>query len=298
MGHDQVVPESLTEPTLFVGCAMWANRAWVGPYLPAETKPAGQLAAYARWCNAVEGNTTFYGLPAQRSVERWAEQAPAGFRFVFKVPREITHERRLRGVDDELAAFCARMAPLGARLGPTSVQLPASFGPRDLPVLEAFLCRLPHDRPWAVEVRHPAFSAGGDVERALNDVLHDHGVNRVLLDSRALFAAPAVTPAEVAAYGAKPRLAVRPVATGPYPIIRFIGQSAAAANPAFWQPWLAKLALWLGQGRSPFFFVHTPDNSEALGLAATFRRQAGGDPGPLPAANPAFSEQLPLIDAP
>ena len=49
---------------LGVGCPMWANREWVGSHLPADTAPGDELAAYAGVCNAVEGNTTFYGLPS------------------------------------------------------------------------------------------------------------------------------------------------------------------------------------------------------------------------------------------
>jgi uncharacterized protein YecE (DUF72 family) len=250
---------------------MWANRDWVGRYLPADTRPGEELLAYRRWCNAVEGNTTFYGVPSARTVERWRAQTPPTFRFVFKLPRTITHERRLRDGGDELAAFCARVAPLGERLGPTSVQLPASFSPGELDVLDRFLVTLPRDRPWAVEVRHPAFSDGGPEERALNDLLHGHGVDRILLDSRALFAGPADTAEEQETKRRKPRLPVRPVATAHHPVVRFVGQTHVGPNAPFWAPWAAKVAAWLGQGREPFFFLHTPDNVVALDLARRFR---------------------------
>lgn len=255
---------------LRVGCALWAYRPWFGTVLPAA-RPGRELAAYASALNAVEGNTTFYALPDPGSVARWAQQAPSSFRFVCKVPQSITHERRLRGVRAELDAFLARLEPLGERLGPVSVQLPASFGPDDLGVLDRFLGEVPKvDRTWVVEVRHPAFFAGGTHERRVDEILAARGVDRVILDSRALFAGPCDTPAERDAFGRKPRLPVRPVALGAHPIVRLIGQTDPEANPPFWERWLGVVARWVAQGREPIVFLHTPDNVAAPLLARRF----------------------------
>jgi len=95
--------------TLYVGCPMWAQRAWVGRFLPVDTPSGRELHAYCRLLNAVEGNTTFYATPTPEIVARWRDQALPGFRFVFKVPKHITHDRRLRGIATELTAFCQLM---------------------------------------------------------------------------------------------------------------------------------------------------------------------------------------------
>jgi len=255
---------------LGVGCPMWANRDWVGSALPAGTPVGGELAAYARVLNAVEGNTTFYALPAPETVERWRAATPEGFRFMFKLPRTVTHDRRLRDTGAEMREFAERFAPLVDRLGPVLVQLPASFSPDDLPVLGAFLATVPTEFPWAVEVRHPGFHAGGDHERELNDRLHLAGANRVVFDSRPVFAGPRETPEEIDAWEKKPRLAVRAVATADQPIVRFIGQTDAAANPPFWAPWVDRVARWVRDGRRPLVFLHTPDNLVAPELCHAF----------------------------
>ncbi len=249
---------------------MWANRAWVGPYFPASTRSGAELAVYAQWCNAVEGNTTFYALPDAETVDRWREMAPPGFRFLFKVPREVTHDRKLRHADAELRVFLERIAPLRECMGPLSVQLPASFEPEDLPVLDRFLAEVPRDVSWSVEVRHRDFEADGPAEREVNDLLHRHGVDRVLIDTRALFAAPPKTREEHEAWENKPRLAVRPVATAADPVVRFIGQSNAEATAHHWQPWVAKVAAWIEQGRRPHVMIHTPDNRLAPELNRRF----------------------------
>ena len=175
---------------------MWAYKAWQGRQLPERLTRDEQLPAYATWCNAVEGNTTFYGLPSASTVESWAEQTPADFRFLFKLPRTITHERRLRGADDEVREFLELLAPLGERATTLSIQLPASFGPPDLGALATFVRRLPtidtDGHRFAVEVRHPAFFETGSVAReTLQRILADEGVEWITLDSTTLFARPA-----------------------------------------------------------------------------------------------------------
>lgn len=270
---------------LDVGSPMWADRRWVGTLFPTDTPPGEELGVYATWVTAVEGNTTFYAVPDAGTVLRWRDQTPEDFQFCFKVPRTISHDRRLRHVDDLLTDFVRRMSPLGSRLGPTWLQLPPSFGPDDLDVLAAFLVSLPSDRPWGVEVRNTAFQAEGSHERALHDLLHAHGVERVLIDTRAVFAGPRETPAEIEAFERKPRLRVRPVALGNRPVVRFIGQTSHGANPAFWRPWVEKVVQWIGEGRSPVVVIHTPDNERAPEHAREFHAAVAAvcEVAPLPA---------------
>lgn len=284
------------ERVLRVGCAIWAERSWVGQWYPADTPPGRELAAYATWCTAVEGNTTFYGIPSPATVARWGADAPPEFRFWFKLPRTITHDRRLRGADAELSEALDRLAPLGERAS-ISIQLPGSFAPDDLGALARFLAGLPTDWTFGVEVRHERFCDGGGDERALNDLLAHHGAERIIIDTRAVMAGPRHTRAEIEAVERKPRLTVRPVAIGPNPVVRFIGQTAAEANPEWWAKWVPKVAQWLDEGRSPTVFIHTPDNAVAPPLARRFHdevRALRPDLTPLPIPDTA-SAQLRLL---
>lgn len=246
---------------------MWANRAWVGRWFPEDTAPGRELEAYASWCTTVEGNTTFYATPDPATIHHWAEQVPESFRFCFKLPRAITHERRLRNCAEELTSFLRRIDALAPNLGPVQIQLPASFGPDGMDALQHFVAQLSSAFQWAIEVRHPDFFAGGDAERPLDDFLAAKGINRVILDSRALFAAPPETEAEREAHEAKPRVPVRAVATADQPLIRLIGRTDAAASLEMWEPWFPKLAAWMDAGLSPHVFAHTPDNRDAPELA-------------------------------
>jgi uncharacterized protein YecE (DUF72 family) len=255
---------------LHVGCAMWTHAAWQGHYLPVSRSARDRLRAYATWCNAVEGNTTFYATPALDTVKSWAEQTPADFRFLLKLPKLITHERRLVGVDDPLRAFLAAVEPLGRRVHGLWVQLPPSFSPADLGALTGFLRRLPRGHRYAVEVRHHGFFEDPRSQQELEKALGDVGAEWVTFDTTVLFERPPTSDAEREAWRNKPRLPRRSRALTSYPVVRYLGRDDPERTAAGWQPWLDPVADWLREGRSPTVFIHTPDNVDALELARRF----------------------------
>jgi uncharacterized protein YecE (DUF72 family) len=255
---------------LHVGCAMWAYAPWQGRYLPVSRSPRDRLRAYATWCNAVEGNTTFYATPALDTVTSWAGQTSPEFRFILKLPKSITHERRLANVGDPLRAFLAAIEPLGPRAHALWVQLPPSFGPGDVGTLTGFLRGLPPEYRYSVEVRHRGFFDDPRSEQQLERALGDVGAEWVTLDTTVLFESPPATDAEREAWRKKPRLPCRSRALTSYPVVRYIGRDDAARTVAGWQPWLDTVADWLREGRSPTVFIHTPDNVDALELARRF----------------------------
>ncbi|GAA0528042.1 DUF72 domain-containing protein [Paractinoplanes ferrugineus] len=251
---------------LSVGCAMWSHKAWTARMVPAKGKP---LPAYARWCDAVEGNTTFYATPAPETVESWAAQTPPEFRFVLKFPKAVTHEHRLTGTAPLISQFMRVMAPLGPRLHAYWIQLPGSFGPGELPALARLLDELPPQHRYAVEVRHPGFFAEpGPLEEVLAG-----RAEWVPFDTTAFFATPPTSDAERDAWARKPRMPHRTTALTAHPIVRYLGRDATAETIAGWQPWVHTAARWLREGRSPTVFLHTPDNADAPALARIFHSE-------------------------
>jgi len=249
---------------------MWTYAPWQGRYLPHSLSPRERLRAYATWCNAVEGNTTFYATPALDTVKSWAEQTAPDFRFILKLPKPITHERRLADVEDPLRAFLAAIEPLGERAHSLWIQLPPSFGPADLEALAGFLRRLPYGHRYCVEVRHRAFFANPRSEQRLERVLAEAGAEWVSFDTTVLFEDPPVSDAEREAWMKKPRLPRRSRALTGDPVVRYIGRDEEARTVAGWQPWVGTVAGWLREGRSPTVFIHTPDNVGAPGLVRRF----------------------------
>lgn len=273
---------------LHVGCAMWTHSAWHGRYLPRSLSPHDRLRAYATWCNAVEGNTTFYATPAAGTVTSWAAQTGPDFRLILKLPRLVTHERRLASGDDVVRDFLAAIEPLGRRAHALWIQLPPSFGPADLGALTAFLRRLPREHRYAVEVRHRAFFCDRRSEQQLETALGMAGAEWVTFDTSVLFQSPPASDAEREAWAHKPRLPRRTRALTACPVVRYLGRDETAPTVAGWQHWLDAVTGWLAEGRSPTIFIHTPGNADALGLARRFHDQARArvpqiEPLPAPA---------------
>ncbi len=276
-------------PELRVGCPMWAHPPWVGRFL-SPGRRGEELAEYATWCNAVEGNTTFYAIPSPSTIARWAEQAPSDFRFAFKAPRTVTHDRRLRPeAHRDLAAFLRAIEPLGERVGPVQLQLPPSFGPDGAAALAGFVTRLPTTHRWAVELRHRAFFDGGDLQRRLDDTLREVGVARVVLDTRPLYASDEHSDAAVGERRSKPQLPIVTDAMGDEPIVRVIGPDDVVAADDGLTAWIPSIVEWIAEERSPYLFVHQPENRESPAIARRIHAAVAAlVPGlrPLPEPDP------------
>jgi uncharacterized protein YecE (DUF72 family) len=143
--------------SIMVGCSGWNYADWRGPVY--NDAPSRQwLELYAERFETVEVNSTFYRLPATRSVARWAEQVPAGFCFAVKVSRYLTHVRRLQAVHEGAARLLERLEPLqdAGKLGPLLWQLPETFT-RDDERLAHALEALPQGLHHCIEFRHPSW---------------------------------------------------------------------------------------------------------------------------------------------
>jgi uncharacterized protein YecE (DUF72 family) len=102
---------------------------WTIPKLCAEAFPTAgsHLERYATRFNAAEINSSFYRPHKPITYARWASSVPPGFRFAVKVPREITHIRKLAAITEPLERFLSEVTALGDALGPLLVQLPPSL---------------------------------------------------------------------------------------------------------------------------------------------------------------------------
>lgn len=256
--------------TLYYGCPVWAHRGWVGNVFPPEAKPQDYLRHYAEVFNAVEANSTFYALPKAEIVQRWAADVPKTFRFCFKMPRAISHDSRLVGAEAETQRLFERLQPLGEQLGPFFLQLPPSFDGRGLSVLKAYLQSLPGDFSYAVELRHPDWFDEGPHEARLHDLLRTMNIERVLFDSRPLFASAPADATTAAAQAKKPRVPVRRKPVLSRPFVRFVASNDPRASSGFLGQWPDEVARCLDAGQDAYFFTHAPDETFAPRHARVF----------------------------
>lgn len=137
---------------IYIGVAGWQFEHWRCRFYPCDLPPGRWLRYVASRFNTVEVNVTFYRVPEERQLRNWAWETPRDFVFAIKAPKVITHERGLEETEEELRDFLKSVEALGRKKGPILFQLPASFTPSKMPILEKFLSSLSKGA-YAVEVR-------------------------------------------------------------------------------------------------------------------------------------------------
>lgn len=141
---------------LSTGTSGFSYKEWLGKFYPEKLPGEAMLRYYAAHFDTVEINNTFYRMPAEPMLARWASEVPAGFTFTLKAPRRITHEKRLRDAQGDVAELCRRASALGDRLAVLLFQLPP-FLKKDLPRLRDFLPLVPAGLRAAFEFRNDSW---------------------------------------------------------------------------------------------------------------------------------------------
>ncbi|AHL76310.1 hypothetical protein CH92_14925 [Stutzerimonas stutzeri] len=143
-----------TTPVL-LGTAGWSLPREQWPEFAAE---GTHLQRYASRLSAVEINSAFYRPHRPATYAKWADSVPEAFRFCVKVPKQITHERRLVDGEELLERFLDECGHLGVKLGCLLVQLPPSLS-YDLASAAAFIeaLRDRYEGPVAIEPRHASW---------------------------------------------------------------------------------------------------------------------------------------------
>lgn len=106
------LPSQALQHALYAGTSGWAYPTWKPDFYPAKLPAAKFLEHYASRLNTVEVNYTFRKLATETQLNKWLAATPPNFRFSFKAPQNITHIRRLRDCQNELASFVESLRPV------------------------------------------------------------------------------------------------------------------------------------------------------------------------------------------
>ena len=233
------------------------------------------LASYASVFNTVEGNTSFYRIPDADTVSAWRDAVSGrDFRFCFKLPRSVTHERSPNF--DDLQRFLRAIEPLGEHLGPLFVQLPATIGASHIGELEKLFDRLPSQQRAVIEVRDKEFFTDPSILESLIDA---YSLGRVVLDSRPIFQGDHTHPDVQAALHAKPDLPVLPDVYNGLEFVRLILHPDLPGNAPYLREWASRIAASLQAGKTSYMMIHCPNNLHCPPLAEQFHDGLRAEPG-------------------
>jgi len=269
-----------TQGAIRTGTAGWVFEPWRGTFFPEGLVQKKELAFASSRLGSIEINATFRANQKPESFAKWAGEARDGFVFAIKGPQLVTHIKRLKNCEQELANFFASgPLALGNKLGPFVWQLPPniSYNPD---VLSAFLALLPRttddyvaiagkaderlrSKPYlntanvgqirhAIEMRNASF----DVPE-VNALLARHNVARVIADT--------------------PDNPARDL-TADFAYCRLQGPARGDGGgylPADIADWSATTKAWAAAGKDVFaYFVHE-DKLHAPANAIALRQAAG-----------------------
>jgi uncharacterized protein YecE (DUF72 family) len=156
--------------SIHLGASGWTYDHWKERFYPSDVPKKRWFEYYCEHFQTVELNASFYRIPRETAVRSWLNRSPAHFLFAIKMSRLITHSRKLRDCDRELAWFFDRFAPLEPKIGVYLIQVPPSLH-LDHDLLSHFIKKLPSRIKAVFEFRHPSWYVE-DVYRVIEDAGH------------------------------------------------------------------------------------------------------------------------------
>lgn len=179
------------------GLTAWSNSHFDNALFPLGTPHDEYLPRYGSVFSVAEADQLYHRLPGAKLLEPWIEQTPAGFKFLPKMWKKVTHEGG--GVEDA-KTWLGLLEPLRAagKLGPVLIQLPPQGKREKLWDLVEKILALEEPGSFALEVRNPSWFVD-----ATQDLLATHDAALV--------------------WGTHPKAFAPPWATASWGYVRFTG---------------------------------------------------------------------------
>jgi uncharacterized protein YecE (DUF72 family) len=232
-------------PRVYLGCAKWGRKEWLGKIYPPKTKEKDFLEQYVNHYNSIELNATHYKIYPPAQIENWAAKAKGlDFKFSPKISKDISHFGSLSNKQLQTDAFLQGIIAFKEHLGPIFMQVSDAFSPKRKDELFQYLATLPKDLTFFVEVRHPEWFSNEAISKELFDTLHSLKIGSIITDT------------------AGRRDCCHMHLTIPKAFIRFVGNSLHKSDYARCDEWVDRIQYWLKNGiEEVYFFMHMHDEA-------------------------------------
>jgi uncharacterized protein YecE (DUF72 family) len=235
------------KPEIFVGCAKWGRKDWVGKIYPPKTKEADFLNHYARHFKCIELNATFYRIPSSAQTSTWSSKVGDDFKFFPKFTEQITHIKKLQDVKELTERFLNGINGFGKNLGPVFFMPHPSMGPKNMAILEDFISSLPKDLSIFIELRHKDWFKIPAADNVFG-MLEKTKIGSIITD----------------ASGRRDCVHMR--LTTPEAFIRFVGNGLHPTDYTRVDDWVQRIKHWINQGIHKVYFlmhqheeIHSPE---------------------------------------
>lgn len=245
-----------SKPEIFVGCAKW-NKADLKGFYPKGTKD--ELEYYSRQFNSIELNATFYRIFPSDKFSGWYDKTPKGFKFFPKLNQEISHWKRLNGVDAIVNNYLNNASNLQEKLGTIFLQMHNNFAPKDFDKVADFVESWPKEIPLGIEFRHTNWYNDRAVAEELYKLLEENNISNIIVDTA----------------GRRDLLHMR--LTNGTAFVRYVGANHPS-DYARLDDWIQRLKEWKEQGIKEIdFFIHQNIEKESPLLSAYFIKKLNNE---------------------
>ncbi|MEI9935505.1 MAG: DUF72 domain-containing protein [Ferruginibacter sp.] len=237
--------ENNKKPHIYIGCAKWGRKEWIGKIYPKGTKEKDFLEHYVRHYNSIELNATHYKIYGPDAIAKWAAKAKElDFKFCPKVPQLISHYSGFDNIDSLTTSFLEGIIAFEENLGPVFLQVSEKYSPAKRKNLFRYLESLPKDIQFFLEVRHPQWFSDKIIRNELFDTLQSLKIGAVITDTAAR------------------RDCAHMELTVPQTFIRYVGNSLHISDYGRIDEWVKRMKHWLDNGlQELYFFMHMHDET-------------------------------------
>ncbi|MEO6695137.1 MAG: DUF72 domain-containing protein [Ignavibacteria bacterium] len=233
---------SKKKPEVYVGCAKWGIKEWVGKLYPLKTKEKDFRTNYLTQFNCIELNPTHYRIPSAIQVTEWRKGSENDFKFCPKFYQGISHFKRLKDCENITEEFYKSINNFDKNLGTCFLQMPPNYPPKNFSDLEKYLTGLPKKPEVCLELRHKDWFADLNVADDLYKMLKKNKIGFVITD----------------AAGRRDVIHMR--LSTPTAFIRFVGNSLHPTDYKRIDEWVLRIKKWLTAGiNTVYFLMHMHD---------------------------------------
>jgi uncharacterized protein YecE (DUF72 family) len=236
---------------VYVGCAKWGRKEWLGSLYPKGTKEKDFLGEYGRHYNSIELNATSYKFPSAEQIESWVSKIHTnGFKFCPKAHQGMSFAKTGPNKARLTKDFIDIIRSFGDMLGPVFITIKTSFKEADMPEFLDWLASLPKDIDFFVELRDEMFFADSKFQKKFFDSLIKLKIGSVITDTS----------------GRQDVCHMH--LTTPKTFIRFVGNSLHSSDYPRIDNWVTRIKKWLDGGiEEIYFFMHMHDEGRSPELS-------------------------------
>jgi len=143
---------------LNIGCSGWSYEGWKGNFYPKKMENKDYLSYYSKFFKFVEVDSTYYHIPSRSTVRGWKDKTHDDFKFSFKFPKVVTHEKKLEEVAKPLSILFYSLEPLIDKTLTLLIQLPPFLSEKKgFNPLQDMIRHLDKRYRYSLEVRHSSW---------------------------------------------------------------------------------------------------------------------------------------------